>query len=95
MTMNSGTYRTVLLIVGAAVLVGIVVFTASRYYYGGAPSTISTSTYTQPTSIENFVTAMISDLSPVKEQLGGKYYVTKIEARDGAGTVSFEDGHNA
>jgi membrane-bound inhibitor of C-type lysozyme len=46
-------------------------------------------------SIEDYVTANISALSPEKEVLGGKFYVTKIEAHGGAGTVWYEDGHNA
>jgi hypothetical protein len=29
------------------------------------------------------------------EVLGGTFYVTAIEATDGSGTVSYEDGHNA
>lgn len=46
-------------------------------------------------SIEEYVRQNISALSPVKEQLGGKFYVTQIEAHGGTGTVSYEDGHSA
>lgn len=46
-------------------------------------------------AIEAYVSENISTLSPVKEQLGGKFFVTDIEAHGGAGTVSYEDGHNA
>lgn len=45
--------------------------------------------------IESYVKNDISNLSPVKEQLGGTFYVTEIETEDGAGAVSYEDGHNA
>jgi hypothetical protein len=45
--------------------------------------------------IEDYVRLNISELSPEKEVLGGTYYVTKIEAHGGAGTVEYEDGHNA
>lgn len=45
--------------------------------------------------IATYVSSNISELSPVKEQLGGKFYVTSIQAKDGRGTVSYEDGHNA
>jgi hypothetical protein len=59
--------------------------------------------------IESYVKNNISELSPIKEQLGGTFYVTAIEvkdvalggiaqgtsAREGSGTVSYEDGHNA
>ena len=46
-------------------------------------------------SIEEYVTKNISTLSTEPEQLGGTFYVTSIEAQDGSGVVSYEDGHNA
>ena len=46
-------------------------------------------------SIEDYVRLNISELSPVKEQVGGKFFVTDIEAENGEGTVEYEDGHNA
>ena len=46
-------------------------------------------------TIEAYVRRNISVLSSVKEQLGGTFYVTALEAQDGAGTVQYEDGHNA
>ncbi|MES3031147.1 MAG: hypothetical protein V4697_01900 [Patescibacteria group bacterium] len=46
-------------------------------------------------SAEDYVRENISTLSPVKEQVGGKFFVTEIEANDGSGFVSYEDGHNA
>lgn len=45
--------------------------------------------------IETYVRTNISALSPVKEQLGGTFYVTALEVHDGTGIVSYEDGHNA
>ena len=36
----------------------------------------------------------IAELSPVQETLGGKFYVTDVEARDNKGTVMYSDGHN-
>lgn len=45
--------------------------------------------------IDTYVRMNISGLSPIKEQLGGTFYVTKIETKDGTGVVSYEDGHNA
>ena len=45
--------------------------------------------------VESYIRATISALSPVKEQLGGTFFVTKIEVGDGAGVVEYEDGHNA
>jgi hypothetical protein len=51
--------------------------------------------YSETISIEDYVRQNISLLSPQKEQVGGTFYVTSIEAHGGAGTVSYEDGHNA
>ncbi|MBI5134122.1 MAG: hypothetical protein HZA81_01930 [Candidatus Taylorbacteria bacterium] len=45
--------------------------------------------------VEDYVRLNISELSPVKESLGGSFFVTSIEARAGAGTVRYEDGHSA
>lgn len=45
--------------------------------------------------IESYVRNNISDLSPQKETVGGKFYVTNIETESGSGTVEYEDGHNA
>lgn len=44
--------------------------------------------------IESYIKNSISEISPVKETLGGTFYVTSIETHDGTGTVSYEDGHN-
>jgi hypothetical protein len=49
----------------------------------------------EPQQVEKYVTDNISKLSPVHEQVGGTFYVTSIHAEAGAGTVSYEDGHNA
>lgn len=46
-------------------------------------------------SVETYVRQNISELSPVKEVLGGKFYVTEISVGDGYGTVAYEDGHIA
>jgi len=46
-------------------------------------------------SASTYVSQHISRLSPVKEQLGGTFYVTEVVAKDGNGTVMYEDGHNA
>lgn len=48
-------------------------------------------------SIESYVTQNISALSPVKEVLGGRFYVTEIEVEpeERKGKVKYEDGHIA
>jgi len=46
--------------------------------------------------IEAYVTYYLSELSPVKEQVGGTFYVTKLEITGTTtGVVEYEDGHNA
>ncbi|MBU1292862.1 hypothetical protein KJ819_02210 [Patescibacteria group bacterium] len=45
--------------------------------------------------IESYVKTSISELSPTKEQVGGTFFVTKIETSGGTGVVEYEDGHNA
>jgi hypothetical protein len=45
--------------------------------------------------VEQHVSRNISALTPVKEQVGGTYFVTSITSSNGAGVVSYEDGHNA
>lgn len=46
-------------------------------------------------SPESYVAKNISELSPAKEVLGGKFYVTEIRAGNGTGVVHYEDGHVA
>lgn len=46
--------------------------------------------------IEAYVTAFIAELSPVKAQVGGTFYVTSVEITGTTtGIVAYEDGHNA
>lgn len=48
-------------------------------------------------SVEDYVRLNISELSytaGTPEVLGGKFFVTEIEAQEGKGVVSYEDGHN-
>lgn len=49
----------------------------------------------QSADAESYIRAHISELSPLEEQLGGTFFVTKIEVHEGAGFVEYEDGHNA
>ena len=44
-------------------------------------------------NIESYVSQNISGLSPEKAVLGGTFYVTEIQAKDGKGVVYYEDGH--
>ena len=86
----------ILLLVVFALL--IIFYIANREkinnYINTASSTPITSTTTN-ISIEDFVSQNISTLSPEKEVLGGKFYVTRVQASNGKGTVEYEDGHIA
>lgn len=46
------------------------------------------------TNIEMYISQNISELSPIKEELGGSFFVTDVQAKDGKGVVEYEDGHN-
>ncbi len=46
-------------------------------------------------SIISYISKNISTLSPIKETVGGTFYVTNITVDRGFGTVEYEDGHNA
>ncbi len=43
----------------------------------------------------DYIKEHISELSPEKEILGGKFYVTEIHFNDHIGIVKYEDGHIA
>lgn len=59
------------------------------------PYDYSEETSSRYMSVEEYVEKNISELSPIKEQLGGTFYVTRIETDHGEGVVEYEDGHNA
>lgn len=44
-------------------------------------------------SVEEYIRTNISTLSPASAVLGGTFYVIEIEAADGKGIVTYEDGH--
>ncbi|MDB5260213.1 MAG: hypothetical protein JWN37_444 [Candidatus Nomurabacteria bacterium] len=91
------TNKTILSLVLALILILI----AGAYYVNKTVARYEDATYlsssgdtTSKQTINEYVTANISSLSPVKEQLGGRYYVTNISSKDGYGNVYYEDGHN-
>jgi len=47
-------------------------------------------------AVEKYLIENISNISPQKEVLGGKFYITKINwLENNSGTVEYEDGHIA
>ncbi len=58
------------------------------------PQTASSDVHDAP-SVESYVRKHIVDFSTVKAQLGGTFYVTRVDTKGGVGTVYFEDGHAA
>ncbi len=83
--------KKVILIAVILLIAGIVGYalSLSNNFTGEAKSAL------QGVSIEEYVKQNISELSPEKEVLGGKFYVTEVEANAGTGTVAYEDGHVA
>jgi hypothetical protein len=79
----------VLAIVGVGVVLALIFFART------ATAPVQTNTASTPIDITEYVKKHISELSPVHEQVGGKFFVTSVEAHGGAGTASYEDGHNA
>ncbi|MBP9757525.1 MAG: hypothetical protein KBD06_02905 [Candidatus Pacebacteria bacterium] len=43
--------------------------------------------------LPTYMNVHISELSPVQETLGGKFYVTDVTASGGVGVVRYDDGH--
>lgn len=44
--------------------------------------------------VNNYIRKNISEISPQKEVLGGKFYITDLQiSSDGKGFVEYEDGH--
>src|SRR5574344_149715 len=47
-------------------------------------------------TVKNFLNETLSTISPEKEVLGGKFYVTNLElSENNSGVVEYEDGHIA
>ncbi len=67
--------------------------TTNGAYTGNQTATSSSSG--RAMTVEQYITANISSISPVKEALGGTFYVTNVETHGGAGTVYYEDGHSS
>ena len=85
--------KKIIIIILVVVLMVAVVFVFKR---GDTVQEVDQSTtQNRVMSIENYVTIYISELSPVPEELGGRFYVTHITTGGGKGTVNYEDGHNA
>ena len=61
------------------------------YYFSHGDKQTEVSTARE---VSDYIRANISDLSPEKALLGGKFYVTDITInKPGEGLVSYEDGH--
>ncbi|MES2214308.1 MAG: hypothetical protein V4465_02920 [Patescibacteria group bacterium] len=82
-----------LVILIALIILGYA-FWDSLFPFMSRPNPLPVTETTRVMPIEDYIRLNISGLSTVKETVGGKFYVTSIEAHGGAGTVSYEDGHN-
>lgn len=45
--------------------------------------------------VGDYISANISSLAPIKETVGGKFFITTISLKKGGGIMNYEDGHNA
>lgn len=86
-----------MILIALLVIAGAVLYLQQREVASqeGAPQTEEPFSGGRTMSIEEYVRQNISELSPEPEVLGGTFYVTEIEAGNGKGVVSYEDGHNA
>ena len=81
-----------------AVITGLMIFVPylDNYLKYGEDIKQSTVLCNKPEKeiVENYLKENISNLSPEKEVLGGKFYVTRINwLGDNSGTIEYEDGH--
>lgn len=97
--MQDMTRNALLATAGIIALIGIGIYAATTQQ---APAPVQeTSAENIPNgklmSVETYVTQNISALSPIKETMGGTFYVTEIEVEpeQQRGNVKYEDGHNA
>lgn len=86
-----------MILIALLVIAGAVLYLQQREVASqeGAPQNEEPVSGGRAMSIEEYVRQNISELSPEPEVLGGTYYVTEIEAANGKGVVSYEDGHVA
>ncbi|MBV9159512.1 MAG: hypothetical protein JO019_02860 [Candidatus Kaiserbacteria bacterium] len=78
-----------------AVLAGAVLLTFIFMNSGAIrPAGTSDTAATRVMSVEDYMANNISTISPIKEQVGGKFQVTHIKADNGTGVVTYSDGHN-
>ncbi len=66
----------------------IIIIAAIIFYYIDAHAN-------EQVKVENYMKSHISEISPEKEVLGGKFYITDITFEDHSGIVKYEDGHIA
>lgn len=84
-------------------LIGIAALAATGYHFANSNKEDTSAVIMGPSAptppsqskVRAHVRENISTLSPIKEQLGGTFYVTNISTSNGAGVVEYEDGHNA
>ncbi len=87
--------KSVLIVAGALLVLFYIAGRDNKETYINTSTTTEVTSTTTNVSIEDFISQNISTLSPEKEVLGGKFYITKIRANNGTGTVEYEDGHIA
>lgn len=89
--------RTTIIIVIVLISVALGVFSYALIRNNSVKFGDEAVTQTDPAfdALEAYIYANIGTLSPEKPVLGGTFYVTRLRALNGQGTVNYEDGHNA
>lgn len=87
--------KVVLIVSGALLVLFYIARQDNKETFINTSTTTNVTSTTTNVNIEDFIIQNISILSPEKEVLGGKFYITKIQANNGTGTVEYEDGHIA
>jgi hypothetical protein len=100
MNVNSSMKKIIPILVIALAL--FVIFKRDRSVATYPTPAQNNATTTEPSgrsmTLEDYLKLNISELSSqagTPEVFGGKFFVTDIKAAEGAGLVSYEDGHNA
>ena len=90
-------FLTVLLIIITIVVGGYFAYGRSAVPDAADDQTPDTEAPRKLMSVESYVRQNISALSPIRETMGGTFYVTEIEVKpaERTGHVKYEDGHMA
>ena len=89
--------KSLLIIAIIAIIIGVLYFISKKEVIAPAvvPPVVTDTNLAEEVSVESYLRANISKLSPVKTVLGGTWYVVSdtVDLVKNTGTVVYEDGH--